>query len=121
MEAATILLGCADLFFASRIETTARQLGFRVERLPAAPTDDAPPSSVLAIVDLDDRGEPLAWIRRLRAQGEGYPIVAFVRHDESERIRQGREAGASRILSRGAFSQKLPDLLQAAAGDSMGA
>lgn len=116
--APTLFLGCADLFFATRIETTARKLGFRIERLPAQPVELTPPAGSLAIVDLDGAGDPLGWIRRFP---EGVSVVAFVRHDEADKIRAAREAGASRVLSRGAFSQKLPALLKEASGDSMGA
>lgn len=116
----TILLGGVDLFFGARIEATARPLGIAVSRLPDEPGPEDPPPAALAIVDLDGKGDPLAWIRRLREQGEEIPVVAFVRHDESERIREGREAGATRILSRGAFSQRLPDLLRDLRRDTMG-
>ncbi len=120
MEAPTLFLGCADLFFATRIETTARKLGYRLERLPAEPHEISPPPFSLAILDLDGKGDVLGWIRRFRAQGEAYPVYAFVRHDEVEKIRAAREAGASQVFARGAFSQKLPDLLKREGGDTMG-
>lgn len=111
-----ILLACTDLFFSSRIESTARQLGADVRRL------DAPPASVdaaLLIVDLDCmRPEPMEVIRAVRSLAPDLEIVAFVRHDQAERIRAAREAGASLVLARGAFSERLPRLIGEAIGSS---
>lgn len=120
MSAAPDILLCGiDLFFGARIETTARALGLTVSRLPERPGGEPLLDAALAIVDLDGKGDPLGWVRALRAHQQDLPIVAYVRHDASERIREGREAGASRILSRGAFSEKLPELLREARRDTM--
>jgi len=118
-EAPLLLLACRDLFFASRIETVARKLGWGVERLPDHPPRNSAERPALAIVDLDGAGDPIAWVRELRGSSEELAVVGFVRHDEAERIRAAREAGASLVLSRGAFTQKLPGLLEGAVGDTM--
>jgi DNA-binding NarL/FixJ family response regulator len=118
-EAPLLVLACRDLFFASRIETVARKLGWGAERLPDRPPRNSAEQPNLAIVDLDGGDDPIAWVRELRRGGEELTIVAFVRHDEAERIRAAREAGASQVLSRGAFTQKLPGLLERAVGDTM--
>lgn len=121
MEKPTLFLGCADLFFATRIETTARKLGYRIQRLGGLPGGEelAIPPRGIAILDLDGAGDPLAWIHRFRERGDDFPVFAFVRHDETERIKLAREAGASRVFARGAFTQKLPDLLKRGRGDNM--
>lgn len=118
----TILIACTDLFFATRIQSTAQQLGatwsMATWPLPAWGEGTAPD---LAIVDLDGTRLPADdLIRELRGRSHDLPIVAFVQHDRVEAIRGAREAGASQVLSRGGFSQKLPDLVGAVRRDTMG-
>ena len=106
-----ILLACTDLFFASKVRETARHTGaILIPDLGSAPPGEEPE---LAIVDLDATSfDPLQLVRDLRARlGNRVSIVAFVRHDETDLVKGAREAGADRVLSRGAFSERLPSLL----------
>lgn len=103
-------LACRDLFFATKIEATVRQLGMSLVRVETA--GDLEDASLL-IVDLDAPvAGPIALIREARERSASLRIVAFVRHDRSERIREAREAGVTQVLSRGAFSERLPALIQ---------
>lgn len=109
-----VLLLCKDLFFTSRIQETARQVGAEVNTLRgglgAAVQKEAP---TLILVDLDaEQLRPIEEIRDARKEDGSLPIVAFVRHEHIELIRAAREAGASQVLARGAFSTKLPELLR---------
>ncbi|HEY0838578.1 MAG TPA: hypothetical protein VGD74_00190 [Vulgatibacter sp.] len=106
-----ILLACTDLFFASKVRETARHAGAAIlPDIAAWPPDEEPQ---LAIVDLDATSfDPLQLVRDLRGRlGERVSIVAFVRHDKVELVKSAREAGADKVLSRGAFSERLPSLL----------
>lgn len=120
MNGPLLLLGCRDFLFATRIETVARQLGWRVERLDASPPRTSSEAPGIAVVDLDGEGDPLAWVRELRQSFPDLPLIAFSRHDRVEAIRAAREAGATQVLARGAFTQKLPELLRRPTGDTMG-
>lgn len=111
-----VLLGCTDLFFGSRILETARHTGAEViqvrEGLADAAARELPD---LVIVDLNaDTLEPVASIAAIRAANPAVRIVGFVRHEEVDRIRAAREAGATEIHARGAFSARLPALLTVA-------
>jgi len=119
MSGPLLFLACRDLFFVARIETTARQLGWRVERLAERPPRTSAEPPALAVVDLEGPG--VACIRELRESYPELPVIAFARHDRAEAIRAAREAGATQVFARSAFSQKLPDLLRRPGGATMGA
>ena len=108
-----VLVACTDLFFSARILETARQTGAVAVPVREAVADAAAREQPdLVIVDLNaDALEPVASIAAVRAALPAVPIVGFVRHEEAERIRAAREAGASEVLARGAFSARLPQLL----------
>jgi len=108
-----VLLGCTDLFFSARIAETARHTGAEViqvrERLAEAAQREAPD---LILVDLHAEAlDPVAAIASIRSRDPGVRIVAFVRHEEAERVRAARAAGATEVHARGAFSARLPALL----------
>ncbi|AKU89769.1 response regulator [Vulgatibacter incomptus] len=104
-----ILLLCTDLIFSSKILTTARLTGAEVHTNESHFGDGAPD---LVLVDLDaERLFPEDAIRRLRERMPDVPIVAFVRHERVDLIQAARAAGASQVLARGAFSERLPAIL----------
>lgn len=109
-----VLVSCSDLIFASKISVTVRALGGEIVSFG----DEGGRTPALAIVDLDDvRSDAVSIVRELRERSGELPILAFVRHDRSDRIQAAREAGATRVLSRGAFSERLPTLVKEAIGD----
>jgi CheY-like chemotaxis protein len=110
----------SDLMFGSRIREAAARLSVSVrtargkEALLEACRAE-PPALVLA--DLDDgRVDPLEAIRSLRRDAAlaGVAVVGFVSHVDVERAAAAQAAGCSQVLSRGAFVQELPRLLEAA-------
>ena len=110
-----IVLGCTDLFFGARIVETARHTGAAVvqvrEDLAGAVVREQPD---LVIVDLNaDALDPVAAIAAIRGAAPHLRIAGFVRHEDAELIRAAREAGASEVHARGAFSARLPALLGA--------
>jgi len=106
-----------DLMFASRIREAARSAGVEIRgaREPAAAVEAAVADRpALVILDLDrDRLRPFETIRALRSEPRlgGLPIVGFVSHVETDRVREAEQAGCSRVLARGAFVRALPELL----------
>lgn len=123
-----ILYCAADLIWASKIKGVADSLGLpaRPVRTPAmleARLVDTPARGL--VVDLEsDAGMDL--IRRLRASGAGEParsvrVVAFGPHVDVDRLRLAKSLGADAVMSRGAFSARLPDVLRSlASGGGVG-
>ncbi len=112
-----VLAAVDDIFFSTKIETTARQTGAKltiardsrelVECLEKTVPD-------LIIIDLNSRTcAPIESIRRIKADSRlaGIPVIGFFSHVQVELERDAREAGCDRILARSAFSRKLPDIL----------
>jgi len=108
-----------DLMFLSRIREAARATGADVlcARGAADAVAAARAGGRLVLVDAD--ASRLPWAEALAALRvepalRALPVVAFVSHVHPERARAATAAGASRVLSRGAFVRELPGLLAAA-------
>ncbi len=112
-----VLAAVDDLFFSTKIETTARQIGAKLTIVRDARElgeylEEALPN--LIIIDLNSRTcAPIESIRRIKADSRlaGIPVIGFFSHVQVELERDAREAGCDRILARSAFSRKLPDIL----------
>jgi CheY-like chemotaxis protein len=110
-----VLVFAPDLFFATRIEATARALGVRLEA--AAATDllavarREPPDLIL--LDLHAPGDPVALGRALKQDPlvAGIPIVGFYSHVDRDLRERALAAGIEHVLPRSAFTRRLPDLL----------
>ena len=107
----------ADLIFGSRIREAA--IGAGVDVALARSATDAErrvtPATRLLIVDLDSRsGNPVDLIRRVRQRSDAKEvhILAYVSHVREDAIDAAREAGADRVLARGAFARQVVDLLR---------
>jgi DNA-binding response OmpR family regulator len=113
-----VLALVSDLFFSAKIRETAHQLGVPCEILRdaarfASRAGEAGPS--LVIVDMNVRGaDPGGGIRAVRAGSAAVPIIAFFAHTDVELHQAAIDAGCTEILTRGQFSKRLPDLVQAA-------
>ena len=116
-----ILAAVDDLMFASKISTTAKQLGIEVifARSPDEVLRQAralrPP---LVIFDLNSkRTEPLATISAIKADAElsGVRTIGFVSHVQTELIEEARQAGVDDVMARSAFSARLGEILQSGA------
>jgi CheY-like chemotaxis protein len=108
-----------DLMFLSRIREAARGLDLEVRALRAVADLAGSETARIVIVDLDSPRLP--WRDALAAfradpRTADVPVVGFVSHVETERARDARAAGCTRVLARSAFVQQLPELLTKAAG-----
>ncbi len=103
-----------DLFFRSKLEVAAAQLGTQLTiAADAGPglRSGGPWSRVL--IDLNmSRGDAVGMIRELRAAHPGVPVIGYVSHVQHELQRQALEAGCTQVLPRSAFVQQLPELLK---------
>lgn len=70
----------------------------------------APPAAVL--VNLTARRyDPLAVIRRVKADAPGIPVLAFAGHVEKDKHAAAREAGADLVAANSSVALHLPALL----------
>ena len=110
-----IIVACVeDLFFRSKIETTARHLNVPLRFADAKSLGEtaADPQTAGIILDLSANGEPLAAVRKLRsAQKNDLPIVGFLSHVDRELAREAEAAGVTQVLPRSQFTDNLPDLM----------
>lgn len=134
-----ILYFAADLLWASKIKGTADALGLSarpvrtLEMLEArlaeyaAPHSDPVKALVVEITSPGGAGEEaegpgkleiaMTLIQRLRAgakaAGEGgIRVLAFGPHVEVEALRAAKSAGADAVMTRGAFGDRLPEVLR---------
>lgn len=109
-----ILYACSDLLWATRVKATAEAQGVAarpvrsVEMLEARLADSAPTA---LLVDLETGALGIELIARAVLE-QGVRIIAFAPHVATDALTAAREAGAHRVLSRGAFSDRLPDVLR---------
>lgn len=115
-----ILYFAADLIWATRIKSTAESLG--VACRPARSRDMllarlADSDVRTLIVDLETGPDGIEMIRTLRQQPAADPpirVIAFGPHVNHDALRSAKEAGADRVMTRGAFDQQLTEILTSA-------
>lgn len=110
----------SDLLWATRIKSLADDLGIaarpvRTLEMLEARLGDSPVRGL--IVDLDSPDIALTMIRRVRAAAIPARIVAFGPHVETAALNEAREAGADLVLTRGAFSARLAEVLHGMEGN----
>ncbi len=112
---APVVALAGDMIFAARIRGAAEAVGASVELARNGAALLARARSVLPtriLIDLDGRGyDAPALIRALKADETtaSAEVVAFVSHVREDAIAAAREAGADRVLARGAFLRQLTD------------
>ena len=102
-----LLLMVRDLMFSSRIISAAKEAGvdYDVIRDPAKLESQ---SADLLILDLNQAGTIEAASRWKTATGGC--TLGFVSHVDTGIIDEAKQAGIERVMSRGQFTQQLPNL-----------
>lgn len=116
-----IVYCCADLIFATKIRATCESLGLvsrpardakmlqnRLDRVDDG-KPNGPVSAVLIDLDLGEAALPL--IAQCRAHASPPRVVAWGPHVLVDLLKSARQAGADPVLTRGAFTSNLPELL----------
>ena len=118
-----IVYCCADLIFATKVRSTCDALGAvsrparngemlqkRLERV-----DDGKPNDAVDLLLIDlDLGEPaLDLIQQARSHDAELPILAWGPHVAVDLLNAAGQAGASEVMTRGSFTAKLPEIIQA--------
>jgi PleD family two-component response regulator len=112
-----IIAAVGDLFFASKIRGTAEHLNVTVEFARAEDAlFDAAKAEVPSLVILDlhaTQPDPFAIAARLKAdeQLRRVPVVGFFSHVQTELQRRAEAAGFDLVLTRSAFTKRLPEIL----------
>ena len=104
-----ILILVRDLMFSTRIVEAAKDAGvtYKIVRKPEAVHAEV---GRLLIVDLNQDGAvdaAGAW-----RSATGTRTIGFVSHVDAEAIARAKAAGIDQILSRGQFTQVLPNLVR---------
>jgi len=98
-----------DLFFSSKISATAKQLGSQIVFCRSA--EDVPQEVARICVDLNSTAfDSVSEIKKLKRTHLS-PIVAFVSHVQVDLKRRAEEAGATEVIPRSKFVERLPELL----------
>jgi CheY-like chemotaxis protein len=109
-----------DLFFATKIQETARKLNVKVEfakndqDLAERMQQNGEEKPSLIIFDLNNaNARPLTLIPKLKSKlKKGTSIIGFLSHVQGDLKQKAHEAGCDMVLPRSAFSQNLPQLLR---------
>src|SRR5262245_14751867 len=117
VEGPAIVAAVDDLFFLTKIETTARQVGVRVvearnARMLEERLAEATPRLVL--LDLNSKAcVPMEAIRRIKSDPRlaATRVIGFLSHVQVELEQAAREAGCDLVLPRSKFSAQLGDIL----------
>ncbi len=106
-----------DLFFVSKLNETARQVGVALQvvntgdALVAAAAANAPR---LVIVDLNARQGALAAVEKIGASGNAQPMIAFLSHVQVDLAERARAAGCRQVMPRSKFTAELAQILSQA-------
>ncbi|HEY4904801.1 MAG TPA: hypothetical protein VIH89_15115 [Candidatus Sulfotelmatobacter sp.] len=109
-----------DLFFAAKIQETARKLNVKVEfvkndkDLTERLQQNGEEKPSLLIFDLNNaNAKPLTLIPKLKSRlKKGTSIIGFLSHVQGDLKQKAHEVGCDMVLPRSAFSQNLPQLLR---------
>lgn len=117
--AALVLAVAPDLFFSSRIDSTAKRLGYQVRfATDAADFLRKLETELPALVLIDSNARQFPWKELIEAvrkdqRTASIPIVVFGQHSDTESIRSARAAGCDRFVANSQLARELPQLLRA--------
>jgi len=112
-----VIAAVDDIFFSSKIEAAAKELGIRLviardlRQLLDALSLQLPDT---VIFDLNSRAcEPLEAISQIKSNTglSGIRTIGFYSHVQVDLQKAAREAGCDQVVARSAFSARLPQYL----------
>jgi hypothetical protein len=104
-----ILIFVRDLLFSTRIVEAARDAGVPFKVVRKTESLAAEPGRLL-MIDLNQEGAIDA--AREWKYATGSPTLGFVSHVDTETIARAKSGGIDRVMSRGQFTQLLPELVK---------
>ncbi|MEM9416260.1 MAG: hypothetical protein AAGA29_12405 [Planctomycetota bacterium] len=121
-----IIYCCADLIFATKIQSTCDALGLtarparneamlqkRLDRV-----DDGKPNDAVSavLIDLDKGEDALPLISQCKAHASPPMVITWGPHVLVDLLKRAKQAGADEVMTRGNFTANLPALLQHISG-----
>jgi CheY-like chemotaxis protein len=97
-----------DLFFSSKISEVAKQTGASVVFCRSA--ESVPPDADRILLDLNASAFDAVEAIRGLAKSHKAPITAYLSHVQTELAERAAAAGATEVLPRSTFVQRLPAL-----------
>ncbi len=115
------MLISADLFFTSKVSSTANSLGFQMDvtgnpEVSVSQLREADYACVF--VDVTVPGLDVAALIEALPKGNRPQVIAFGPHVQTGRLEEARQAGCDEVLPRSRFSAELPQLLARVMGVS---
>jgi DNA-binding response OmpR family regulator len=114
-----LVVAVDDLMAGSRIEATARHLGYEVRYARSAEQFWSAVADKPAVVVLGTHHTRLPWeqlLATLRAHPDPPPVLAFGSHMDAETRARARRAGVTRWVANSRVATDLPSLIQELAG-----
>jgi CheY-like chemotaxis protein len=114
----TVLAGIDDLFFLSKVQSTAKAAGIRLVEAPSAAKLEAALNAEtpdLILLDLISAAcRPIEFLLKIKtaAGRKTIPVVGFLSHVQVELAQEAREAGCDAVLPRSKFSAGLARILR---------
>jgi CheY-like chemotaxis protein len=111
---ASALLVSQDLFFYSKITSTANELGFRVVvegNVAEVVSKLAASTYRCLILDLSTPGLRVADVTGALPEANRPTVIAFGSHVQGDRLKEARDAGCDEVMARSKFSATLPEIL----------
>jgi len=108
------LLVSQDLFFYSKITSTALELGFHIVvegNVAAVVSKLAALTYRCLILDLSTPGLKVAEVTGALPQANRPTVIAFGSHVLAARLQEARDAGCDEVMARSKFSATLPEIL----------
>ena len=105
-----------DLFFGMRIRTTLKGMGFAGTLVTDASAFAEAIGAAGVVLGIVDFNRPVAW-DVVAPAGQSVSVIAFGAHTDVDGFRAAKEAGVTRVISNGSFSEQLPALLERYASD----
>jgi DNA-binding NarL/FixJ family response regulator len=111
---AAALLISQDLFFSSKVTSTANELGFHVVvegNVTEAVLKVAASTCRCLILDLSTPGLRVAEVTSALPEANRPTVIAFGSHVLTARLQEAREACCDEVMPRSKFSATLPEIL----------
>lgn len=110
----TVLVLSSDLFFAMRIRDALKQLGYQSQTVKSETEfRSALTDSGLLALGIIDFNHGIDWVVLAPVLTDSdIPVIAFGPHKDTAGFAAARQAGVTRVISNGAFTSSLPDLVQ---------
>lgn len=116
-----LVYACADLIFATKISSTANELGLTnrpardAEKLQARldRIDDGKANEAVTafMVDLDLGDQAIQLIQQAKQYDAGLTVIAFGSHVETHILHAAKQAGGDFVMPRSQFTANLPNLI----------